>query len=59
MNYGKSVEEVWTWRENLAKELEKVPYEKRAEYLNKKAEDVCTRYGVKCHIVTRHKTTHA
>lgn len=48
MNYGKAVEEVWTWREALAKELEKIPREKRAAYINKKASDLCLQYGLKC-----------
>lgn len=48
MNYGKAVEEVWSWREALAKDLEKVPKDKRADYINKKAQDVCRQYGIKC-----------
>jgi hypothetical protein len=48
MGYGKAVEEVWTWREALAKELEKVPREKRADYINRKANNFCRQYGLKC-----------
>lgn len=48
MGYGKAVEEVWIWRDALAKELEKIPREKRAGYINKKADDLCRKYGLKC-----------
>ncbi len=53
MNYGKAVEEVWTWRDALAKDLEKVPMDKRAEYINKKAADVCKQYGIKYRTVSK------
>jgi hypothetical protein len=56
MHYGKAVEEVWEWREALAKELEKVPDEKRGEYLNKKADDICKKYGLKCRTAERERT---
>lgn len=58
MSYGKAVEEVWEWREILAKELEKIPDEKRGEYLNKKADDICKKYGLKCRTEKR-EFTHA
>jgi len=48
MGYGKAVEEVWTWRDALAKELEKIPREKRADCINQKASDLCRQYGLKC-----------
>ena len=48
MNYGKAVEEVWSWRETLAKELEKIPENKRGEYINNKAINICQQYGVEC-----------
>jgi hypothetical protein len=57
MGYGKAVEEVWAWRDALAKELEKVSPEKRAEYINKKADTVCKTYGLKCRIVKRVQAT--
>jgi hypothetical protein len=47
MNCGKAVEEVWTWRETLAKELENVPRNNRVKYINKKADDVLKKYGVR------------
>ena len=47
MGYGKAVEEVWAWRESLAKELEKISPEKRADYINKKADETCKKYGVR------------
>ena len=53
MGYGKAVEEVWTWRDTMAKELEAILTEKRADYINKKAADVCKKYGVKCRVVKR------
>lgn len=53
MECGKAVEEVWTWRDALAKELEKVSPEKRADYINKKADNVCKTYGLKCRFVKR------
>jgi hypothetical protein len=53
MNYGKAVEEVWKWRESLAKDLEKITPDKRADYLNKRAADVCKKYGIKSRIVKR------
>jgi hypothetical protein len=53
MGYGKAVEEVWLWREALAKELEKIPLDKRTDYLNKKADDLCKKYGIKCRTVKR------
>ncbi len=56
MGYGKAVEEVWKWRDALAKELEKVAPEKRADYINKKADNVCKTYGLKCRIVKRERT---
>jgi vacuolar-type H+-ATPase subunit E/Vma4 len=53
MNYGKAVEEVWSWRDSLNKELEKIPEANRNEYLNSKAEAVCQKYGMKCHVTKR------
>ncbi len=56
MNYGKAVEEVWTWRESLAKELEKVPQEEIGRYLNKKGLEIYTKYNLNCPVV-RHEPT--
>ena len=50
MNYGKAVEEIWKWRETVAKELQNVPREKRAKYLNDTAHDACKRLGIKCRV---------
>ncbi len=51
MNYGKSLEEVWAWRETVAKELLGIPREKRAKYLNKTAHEACKRLGIKCRVM--------
>jgi vacuolar-type H+-ATPase subunit E/Vma4 len=51
MNYGKAVEEVWTWREAVAKELQNVPREKRARYLNETAQEACKKLGIKCRVL--------
>lgn len=53
MGYGKAVEEVWMWRDALAKELEKIPREKRADYINQKASNLCRQYGLKCRPVKK------
>ena len=54
MSYGKAVEEVWEWRESLAKELEKVPPMERGKYLNKKGMEIYRKYNLKCPII-RHE----
>jgi hypothetical protein len=48
MNYGKALEEVWTWRESVAKELQTIPREKRAKHLNETAQEACKKLGIKC-----------
>jgi hypothetical protein len=48
MSYGKAVEEVWAWREAVAKELQNIPREKRAGHLNKTAREACRKLGIKC-----------
>ena len=53
MNYGKAVEEVWSWRERLSKELDTVPEKDQIRYLNEKAQEGCKRLGIKCRIVNR------
>lgn len=45
---GKAVEEVWAWRDALAKELEKIPENDRINYLNEKALEGCRNLGIKC-----------
>lgn len=47
MNYGKAVEEVWTWRETLGKELEGMSPEQQRKHLNNKADDAIKKYGIK------------
>jgi hypothetical protein len=47
MNYGKAVEEVWTWRETLGKELEGMSPEQQRKHLNNKADDAIRKYGIK------------
>ncbi|MBN1984550.1 MAG: hypothetical protein JW795_23690 [Chitinivibrionales bacterium] len=58
MNYGKAVEEVWAWRESLAKELESVPEKERVTYLNEKAKAGCRKLGIKCRIAKHNKIPH-
>ncbi len=58
MRYGKAVEEVWEWRDALAKELEAIPDEKRGDFLNNKADDVCKKYGLNFRTIPR-EVTHA
>jgi DNA repair ATPase RecN len=52
MNYGKAVEEVWEWRETVAKELNAIPREKRAKYLNTAAKKACKKLHIKCRTLT-------
>jgi DNA repair ATPase RecN len=52
MNYGNAVEEVWAWRETVAKELQNVPREDRARHLNKTAQDACKKLGITCRVLT-------
>ncbi len=53
MEYGKAVEEVWTWRDALSKELEKVPEKDRVRYLNEKADEGCRKLGINCKTVKK------
>jgi hypothetical protein len=48
MNYGKAVEEVWAWREKVAKDIQSVPREKRVKYINDTAKKACVKLGIKC-----------
>jgi hypothetical protein len=50
INYGKAVEEVWTWRESFEKELNKVPHDQQVKYINEKALETCKKLGIKCRI---------
>jgi len=52
MNYGKAVEEVWAWREAVAKEIQTVPREKRVKYINETAQKACKKLGIKCRKAT-------
>jgi hypothetical protein len=56
MNYGKSVEEVWEWRETFEKELNKVPHNQQVKFINESAQEACLKLGVKCKIVKREPT---
>jgi hypothetical protein len=47
MSYGKAVEEVWAWREALAKEIENLTPDQQREHLNNKADEAIRRYGIK------------
>jgi DNA repair ATPase RecN len=51
MKYGKAVEEVWEWREAVATELQSIPREKRAKYLNKTAQEACKKLGIRCRVL--------
>ena len=53
MNYGKSVEEVWEWRETFEKELNKIPHDKQVKFINESAQEACLSMGIKCKIVKR------
>lgn len=46
MNCGNAVKEVWKWREELDKELRKIPKKKRVNYLHEKAVNFCKEYGI-------------
>jgi hypothetical protein len=59
MNYGKAVEEVWEWREAVAKEIQSVPREKRATYLNETALKACKKLGLKCRVARQRVKEHA
>jgi len=48
MNYGKAVEEVWAWREKVAKDILSVPRNKRVKYINDTAKKACIKLGIKC-----------
>jgi hypothetical protein len=48
MNYGKAVEEVWTWRETIEKELRHVPRDQQVRYINETARKACKTLGIKC-----------
>ena len=47
MNYGKAVEEVWSWREAIGKELEGLSPEQQRNHLNSKADEAIRKYGIK------------
>jgi hypothetical protein len=59
MNYGKAVEEVWEWREAVAKETLRIPRGKRARYLNETALKACKKLGLKCRVSPRRVKEHA
>jgi hypothetical protein len=48
MNYGKSVEEVWKWREAFEEKLKNIPREKQVAFINETAHKACKRLGIKC-----------
>ncbi|MDD5675432.1 MAG: hypothetical protein PHC61_14775 [Chitinivibrionales bacterium] len=48
MNYGKAVEEIWTWRETFEKELRHIPRDQQVRYLNETAKKTCKKLGIKC-----------
>ena len=48
MNYGKAVEEVWTWREAFEKKLCEVPKNQQVKFINDTANEACKRLGIKC-----------
>ncbi len=55
MKYGKALQEVWEWRETVAKELMSIPLNKRARHLNKTAQEACKKLGIKCRFMTSKK----
>ena len=56
MNYGKAVEEVWSWRETLEKELDGLTPEEQRKHLNSKADDAIKKYGIKVKTVSTTQT---
>ena len=59
MNYGKAVEEVWEWREAVAKDIQRVPRKKRVKYLHDTARAACKRLGIKCPTAAPRTKKHA
>ena len=57
MNYGKAVEEVWAWREALAKEIEDMTPEQQREHLNSKADAAIKKYGIKVKLLPKFSGT--
>lgn len=45
--YGKALEEVWAWREKLAKETDGMSMEAQRKYLNERGRGLCVKYGLK------------
>jgi hypothetical protein len=52
--YGKAVEEVWAWREALAKEIENLSPQQQREHLNNKADKAIRKYGIKVKTLPKH-----
>jgi hypothetical protein len=59
MNYGKAVEEVWVWREAVAKKALAVPRAKRVAYFNDTARAACKKLGLKGRTPTPRLKAHA
>jgi hypothetical protein len=57
MSYGKAVEEVWAWREALAKEIEDMTPEQQREHLNSKADAAIKKYGIKVKTLPKFSVT--
>jgi len=46
MNYGKAVEEVWTWRDEIDKKLKDMSKPERSRYIHEHAKAICEQYGI-------------
>jgi hypothetical protein len=57
MNYGKAVEEVWAWRDALAKEIENLSPQQQREHINNKADEAVRKYGIKVKTMPEHSET--
>ena len=53
MNYGKSLEEVWQWREALSKKLEGMSENEQISLINEDARKLCQKYGIKYKVKRR------
>jgi DNA repair ATPase RecN len=57
MKYGKAVEEVWAWREALAKEIENLSPHQQREHINNKADEAIRKYGIKVKTMPEYSVT--
>ena len=46
MNYGKSLEEVWQWREALSNKLDGLNENEQLRTINENAKQLCKKYNI-------------